>query len=102
MRAHKRLVWVCGLTACAVLAVAAVGEAAVVTARLGTGLPPRGPREDLPRSWAAPVDEAPTIDGRLDEKSWTATRPVVLGTIERHGKASPQTEARCLHHGGFL
>jgi len=75
MRTHKRLLRVCALTACAVLAMAAVGRAAVVTSRLGTGLPPQSPREDLPQCWAAAVDEAPTIDGRLDEKAWTATPP---------------------------
>ena len=102
MRTFQRRLRVCGLTACAVLAMAAAGEAAVVTARLGTGLPPQSPREDLPQCWAAPVDEAPTIDGRLNEKTWTATRPVVLGMLERHRQASPHTEARCLQHGGFL
>ncbi len=102
MRTSRQWLCVCSLVTCLVL-VAVVGvEAAVVTKRLGTGLPPSSAGSEGSQAWAAPVEEAPTIDGRLDEKAWDATRPVVLGKLERYGEASPRTEARFLRKGGTL
>jgi hypothetical protein len=102
MKTSRQWLPVCSLAACAVLVVAVAAKAAVVTKRLGTGLPPASSGSEGPQAWAAPVAEAPTIDGRLDEKAWNATRPVVLGKLDRHGEATPRTEARFLQKGGTL
>jgi hypothetical protein len=66
----------------------------VATVRLATGLPPSPSGGRLPEAWVAPVEQGPTIDGRLDDTAWTAARPVVLGKLESRGRASPRTEAR--------
>jgi hypothetical protein len=91
-----------GLVLPAVLLMAATAGAAVVTKRLSTGLPSPQASDDLPQAWVAPGKQSPTIDGRLDEKVWEATRPVVLGKLERYGEASPPTVVRFLHKGGVL
>jgi len=85
-----------------VLLMAVTAGAAVVTKRLSTGLPSPQASDDLPQAWAAPVKQSPTIDGRLDDKAWEATRPVVLGKLERYGEASPPSTVRFLHQGGIL
>jgi hypothetical protein len=92
----------CGLLFLALLVVSVSAQAAMVTRRLKTGLQPSSPGDDLPQAWAAPVEDPPTLDGRLDDKCWSATRPVVLGKLERYGEASPRTEARFLHKAGVL
>jgi hypothetical protein len=74
----------------------------VVTRRLGTGLPPSPSRGRLPEAWVAPAKKAPRIDGKLDDPAWSETRPVVLGKLESHGEASPETEARLVHKDGVL
>jgi len=87
--------------ACAAL-LGAVADAAVVTRRLGTGLPPAPAGAKLPEAWVAPADKVPVIDGKLDEAAWSKTRPVLLGKLESHGKATPRTEAFLVHTGGVL
>jgi len=77
-------------------------HAAVVTKRLGTGLPPSGSAGVLPQTWVAPAAEAPAIDGKLDEPAWNAPRPIVLGKLASRGKTSPRTEARLLHKDKVL
>jgi len=77
-------------------------EAAVATIRLGTGLPPTGSAGVLPQTWVAPVSDAPTIDGKLDEAAWKVPRSVVLGKLAARGKTSPRTEARLLRKDKVL
>jgi len=91
-----------GLVLPAVLLLSAAPEAAVVTKRLRTGLSSPQASDDLPQAWAAPIGQAPTIDGRLDDRAWDATRPVPLGKLERYGEASPPSTVRFLHRGGIL
>jgi len=76
--------------------------AAVVTVRLTTALSAayEGPR--LPETWAVPVQEPPRLDGRLDDKAWTAAQAVVLGRLDRDAETAPRTEARFLHAGSVL
>ena len=90
--------------AVAALGAMCVGSAAgaVVTKRLGTGLPPAAAAGALPQAWVAPVQKAPQLDGRLDEPVWKGAEPVLLGPLQRPGKASPRTEARLLRSGGVL
>lgn len=82
--------------------VAGTGSAAVVTKRLGTGLPPSPTTGRLPEAWVAPAREAPAIDGKLDDEVWSATRPIVLGKLESYGETSPRTEARLVHKDRVL
>jgi len=77
-------------------------EAAVVTRRLGTGLPSSGSAGELPQTWVAPADEAPQVDGKLDEAAWELPRPILLGKLATRGETSPRTEARLVHHGDVL
>jgi len=92
-----------GTTAIAcTLLLGALADGAVVTRRLGTGLPPSPTGGKLPEAWVAPAGEAPVIDGKLDERAWSETRPVLLGKLESHGKAAPRTEAFLIHTGGVL
>ena len=74
----------------------------VVTKRLGTGLPPSGTAGVLPQTWVTPVNQAPRVDGKLDEDLWSAARPIVLGKLSSRGKTTPRTEARLVHHGRVL
>ncbi|MFO8013535.1 MAG: sugar-binding protein [Phycisphaerae bacterium] len=87
--------------ACGLLLVQ-VACAEVVTVRLATGLPPTPAAGRLPEAWVAPAERAPTVDGRLDDPAWAATRPVVLGTLESRGQAAPRTEARLVHKDRVL
>jgi len=77
-------------------------DAAVVTRRLGTGLPPSPTAARLPEAWVAPAESAPKIDGKLDDSAWSKTRPVVLGKLESQGETSPRTEARLVHRDRVL
>jgi hypothetical protein len=85
-----------------VLAAAASSGAAIVTKRLSTGLSASSSGNGLPQAWAGPAQEAPVIDGRLDEKAWEACTPVLLGKLDRQGSASPQTEVRFVRQGATL
>jgi hypothetical protein len=102
MNTSQRWFPACSLAAGVVLVAAVAAEAAVVTKRLGTGLPPSSSGTEGPQAWAAPVAQPPTIDGRLEEQAWQATRPLVLGKLDRHGEAAPRTEARFLRDSGTL
>ena len=75
---------------------------AAVTVRLGTGRTATGTTNGLAKAWVAPANAAPTLDGRIDEACWSAPRPIVLGKLATHGKTSPRTEVRLVHHGGVL
>ncbi|MGA2069149.1 MAG: sugar-binding protein [Thermoguttaceae bacterium] len=102
MKTHE-LPWRrCGLALGAVLFTATAVQGAVVTRRLGTGLPPAVAGDDLPQAWAAPAEKPPAIDGRLDERAWSKTRPIVLGQLQRAGETSPRSEVRFSCHGGIL
>lgn len=81
---------------------AGTGRGSVVTRRLGTGLKPDGSATRLPEAWVAPAKQPPTLDGRLEEAAWSATRPFLLGKLESRGKASPETEVRLLRHDRVL
>lgn len=78
------------------------GRAAVVTKRLGTGLPASRSAGILPQARVAPVERAPQIDGKLDEEGWRAASPIVLGKLETHGRTSPRSEVRLLHKDKIL
>jgi hypothetical protein len=75
---------------------------AAVTVRLGTGRSATGTTNGLAKTWVAPANAAPTLDGRIDEACWSAPRPIELGKLATRGNTSPRTEARLVHHGGAL
>jgi hypothetical protein len=76
--------------------------AEVVTTRLATGLPPTPAAGRIPEAWVASAEQAPTVDGRMHDAAWAATRPVVLGKLESRGEAAPRTEARLVHTDRIL
>ena len=69
MRTTRRVVCVILCTSVAVMpwSLSRRTEGAVAIIRLGTGLPPTGSAGVLPQTWVAPTDEAPRIDGKIDE-----------------------------------
>lgn len=101
-RSVRRVVLLAIGLAAAAAGLVSTGQAAVVTKRLGTGLPPSRSTGRLPEAWVAPAKQAPKIDGRLDDEAWSLTRPVVLGKLQSYGETSPRTEARLIHKDGVL
>jgi len=102
MMTWKRRCRCCVLVLLGSFLIAEGAWASVVTRRLGTGLSASGLDKPLPEAWVAPVEAAPRIDGRLTDKAWSVTEPVLLGKLLGRGKTSPRTEVRLVHHKDIL
>ncbi|MBC8874157.1 MAG: carbohydrate-binding family 9-like protein [Planctomycetes bacterium] len=103
---HRTISWRSGWLPLAllllVLAPASDGDAATVTRRLSTGLTATDDADGLPKAWVAPAATAPKMDGQLDDNAWSVTKPIVLGRLERVGRAEPRTEVSLIHNDGVL